>query len=258
MIAIVGILSALLLPAYSAAKASARSISCMNHLRQMGAALQMYAREYNDRYPYWVNPYAPEFDGAVGPANTRYWWAKLLPYYPVNWLSKAYHCPGYRGAVEGEVGNRPPLGSYAYNAHGAAIPGGGYIDPSGGIIILFTNWFGLGPAYSKTSSLRAVSEAQIKAPGEMLAFGESRFLNQKANAYSGGTCDLVCGLLNFPYNRGGDEWAFGEERHGKNYNDLLCDGHVSAMNPWVLFNPTNSARMWNYDHEPHSELWVPQ
>jgi hypothetical protein len=37
----------------------------------------------------------------------------------------------------------------------------------------------------------------------------------------------------------------------------ICDGHVAAMNPWVLFNPTNTARMWNYDHEPHSELWQP-
>lgn len=48
-----------------------------------------------------------------------------------------------------------------------------------------------------------------------------------------------------------------EARHGKNYNQLFCDGHVLAMNPWVLFNPTNSALMWNYDHESHPELWVP-
>ncbi|PYI88990.1 MAG: hypothetical protein DME26_02295 [Verrucomicrobia bacterium] len=51
--------------------------------------------------------------------------------------------------------------------------------------------------------------------------------------------------------------SFDPARHGKNYNQLFCDGHVAAMSPWVLFNPTNSASMWNSDHQPHPELWVP-
>jgi prepilin-type processing-associated H-X9-DG protein len=46
------------------------------------------------------------------------------------------------------------------------------------------------------------------------------------------------------------------QRHGKNYNQLFCDGHVAAMDPWLLFNPTNSASMWNRDHQPHPELWI--
>jgi hypothetical protein len=29
------------------------------------------------------------------------------------------------------------------------------------------------------------------------------------------------------------------------------------MNPWVLFNHTNTAAMWNRDHQPHPELWAP-
>jgi hypothetical protein len=29
------------------------------------------------------------------------------------------------------------------------------------------------------------------------------------------------------------------------------------MNPWVLFNPTNTAPMWNNDHQPHPEMWCP-
>jgi hypothetical protein len=28
------------------------------------------------------------------------------------------------------------------------------------------------------------------------------------------------------------------------------------MNPRILFNPTNSAALWNNDHQPHPELWV--
>jgi hypothetical protein len=84
----------------------------------MGGALQMYVQDHDHRYPYWVNPYDPSLDQAVGAANTRYWWAKLQPYYPVNWTNAAYHCPGYNGLIAGEESPRPPFGSYAYNARG--------------------------------------------------------------------------------------------------------------------------------------------
>jgi len=46
-------------------------------------------------------------------------------------------------------------------------------------------------------------------------------------------------------------------RHGKNYNQLYCDEHVSAMRPELLFNPSNTAAIWNYDHQPHTELSAP-
>ena len=46
-------------------------------------------------------------------------------------------------------------------------------------------------------------------------------------------------------------------RHGKNYNQLFCDGRVRSMDPWLLFNTTNSGAMWNNDHQPHPEFWPP-
>ena len=258
VVTIIGLLSALLLSAISSAKARGCSAVCKNHLRQMGLGLQMYVDENAQRYPHWVNPYAPEFNDAVGPVNTRYWWAKLLPYYPVNWLDKAYHCPGYKGAIAGEISPRPPLGSYAYNGHGVRPAVAGLEDPSRGVSIRFPPAnFGLGPAYRRGAPWRAVSEAQIVAPSEMLAIGESRFLNKRVNGYLGGECDLESGHLNFPYNGAGDEYAFGEKRHGERYNQLFCDGHVSAMDPWILFDPRKSASMWNYDNQPHPELWWP-
>ncbi len=64
----------------------------------------------------------------------------------------------------------------------------------------------------------------------------------------------MCGLLSWNGNR---SYAFDPKRHGKTYNQLFCDGHVTAMDPWVLFNPTNSASKWNKDHQPHPECWVP-
>ena len=243
VIAIIAILVALLLPALSSAKAHARSTVCKNQLLQMGLALKMYVDEHQERYPYGISPSDPlSFNSS--------WCAKLLPYYPVQWTNAAYHCPGYNGQIREWVGSKHvslgPCGSYAYNHLGV---GRGTNSHTGGL--------GLGLGIVTRTGL-ATSEAQVKVPSAMFAIGESRFLNSEVNGTGygglmgmGGFWGMTCGQLR------SQQYAFDPARHGKNYNQLFCDGHVDAMNPWVLFNPTNTASLWNYDHEPHPELWPP-
>ena len=251
VIAIIGILAALLLPALSAGKAYAHSASCKNHLRQMGAALQMYVDEHEHKYPYYVNPFDPSLDAVVGSANTRYWWAKLYPYYPVKWTTAAYHCPGYSGVFKGEDSDRPPLGSYAYNKWGvSSVPIFG---------VFFNKDLGLGRPMYQSEPHDAVHQSEITTPSEMLSIGESRFLSAQVNEVGGGYDHMVCGWLSWTtrVTGGPRQWAFDPTRHGKKYNQLFCDGHVSSVDPWILFNPTNSAPMWNRDHQPHPESWIP-
>ena len=252
-IAIIAVLAALLLPALAMAKSQARSTTCKNHLHQMGLALQMYVNDHENKYPSYVNPSDPSLDSVIGPLNTRYWWAKLLPYDPAKWTNVTYHCPGYKGAITGEVKNTRPYGCYAYNGEGVSSGWQGFpFDPQ----------FGLGPqTYTINYALHpraAVPDHRIMAPSEMIAIGESRFLNAKANGFPGGFDELRCGcLVTGPPHFRDPAYLFEPARHGKNYNLLLCDGHIAAMNPWVLFNPTNTAAMWNSDHQPHPELWTP-
>lgn len=264
VIAIIGILAALLLPVLSRAKADARSTTCKARLHQMGLALQSYVNENAARYPsYYSGSRDPSLNASVGSPNTRFWWAKLAAYYPLKWTDPIYHCPGYRGVIGGleitnrSVGNGPPFGGYAYNANGVSMPGFGRpYNPDLGLGLLPPS-VRLNGSYEWGRS--PAPENRIVVPSEMFSIGESRFVSPAVNGMIGGPDLLRCGLMNWQGSnwQGSFNFRFDPARHGKTYNQLFCDGHIAALSPWILFNPTNTAPMWNSDHQPHPELWVP-
>ena len=240
VIAIVCVLASLLLPALSAAMSRAKATACKNHLRNMGQALKMYVDDHLSRYPYYLG-LPGDSHGDAGLHGRVYWSSQLVPYYPIHWSNLTFHCPGYRGVNWGPgyfAGAIERLGSYAYNYDGVRVG-----SPLPG-------HFGIGPVVF-WKNVTAVSEAQIKVPSEMFTIGESRFYSADVNQCPGGLDYMICGQLKEPPR------AFHVGRHGKNYNQLFCDGHVTGIDPWTLFNPTNTASMWNYDHQPHPELWMP-
>ncbi|MCC7517550.1 MAG: prepilin-type N-terminal cleavage/methylation domain-containing protein [Verrucomicrobiae bacterium] len=82
VIAIIAILAALLTPALSNARESARKMHCASNLQQMGLAFSLYANDYED----WINPCSargPHPDN--GALSTRPWWerfSRIGPYSP--------------------------------------------------------------------------------------------------------------------------------------------------------------------------------
>lgn len=63
VIAIIAVLAGLLFPVFMTARAKAREISCVSNLRQVGLAIRMYAQDYDELYPWAVDPtdkYTPE------------------------------------------------------------------------------------------------------------------------------------------------------------------------------------------------------
>lgn len=86
VIAIIAILASMLLPALSQAKAKGKGIKCINNLKQIGYAMQMYSQDNEDMIPR---------------GNGYPWFMVYMPYLPENGTEqdftrvKIFKCPSY-------------------------------------------------------------------------------------------------------------------------------------------------------------------
>ena len=86
VIAIIGLLMALLLPAIQVARDAARRTSCVNNLRQIGAAVHMY-HDSHSAFP----PGGYSFGVCCNPNNYTSWAIQILPYLDHRNLYDSYH-----------------------------------------------------------------------------------------------------------------------------------------------------------------------
>jgi len=182
-----------------------------------------------DAYGDFTQPSGSGPNGYVG----IYWSSRLIPYYHLNWTNAASHCPGYKGPI---TGPHPAgrYGSYGYNVCGSLVQQFGV--SLGNLGLCDSGYFDSGHA--------AISEAQVKVPSEMIAMADSYYINELGGIDIGAGGGLLGGAT-----------ILDPARHGKTFNQVYCDGHVGAMPSSVLFNRTNSATLWNRDHQPHPEYW---
>jgi prepilin-type N-terminal cleavage/methylation domain-containing protein len=247
VIAIIAILAAMLLPALTRAKQQANSTVCKNHLKQMGLGVQLYLNDNRDYYPYFQT-----FDtGSQTYIGT--WERAIEPYYPLKWTNVSYHCPGYKGPISEHYSGftNDFVGSYAYNAYAVNDP----LGFGGTNVWLGLGWLGfISPVGNILPRGHALSTrlSDIRSPSGMFAIGDARLLKQQGGypPWPGIDCALVGleqNVINAP-----DPLV-----HGRNYNQVCCDGHVEAMTPSILFDPRKTAVWWNNDHQPHPEFWGP-
>ena len=79
VIAIIGILIALLLSAVQAAREAARRTQCSNNLRQIGLAVQKYENSYSE-----LPPGGLPTNKSPGPGYGHSWWVRIMPQLELN------------------------------------------------------------------------------------------------------------------------------------------------------------------------------
>lgn len=240
VIAIVAILASLLLPALGRAKTAARTAQCMSNLRQIGTGLLLYVGDYS-AYPGGIT-------WGLGTGDGTWVW-HLRPYTGAEWTNQLYRCAdnfvkrtaggGYRYEhfpTEVLTEFIPNERDYDYNSDGF---GGG----------------GLGAVGGADYSSSRVREAEVLAPAEMLAFGDSVLPGYPGRG-SASRFSPHLFHLNEQFADSAKRERAQARRHAGKFNTVFVDGHAERFSTKLLFQlaPKVISR-WNRDNQPHPEAW---
>jgi prepilin-type processing-associated H-X9-DG protein/prepilin-type N-terminal cleavage/methylation domain-containing protein len=203
VIGVIALLIAILLPALSSARESAKAVSCLSNLRQLATAAHAYAVEHQGSFP--IAQYAADHpDVAYGYAwdftlvldkatMTRSLRPGLL--WPANTEARVQQCP----AFEGRSGTlMDPYTGYNYNTS--------YIGRGQGELIV---------APAKVSQVRSPSMTALFGDGEWSGGANKYMRSPKFSPSDSHVGGRHAGAQGF--------------RHRKRTNVAFCDGHAEAL-----------------------------
>jgi len=136
VIAIIGILAALLLPTLAASKQRALSAQCLSNVRQIGLGMTIYAQESHELYP--------ESGGTIlwdqiDPETQKPgWMQQLLPYTK---STNIYRCPSDRKSQFSDFNGTRAV--YVANTNFGPIDGNQVKFPSAQVLSGDTLWTGI-------------------------------------------------------------------------------------------------------------------
>jgi prepilin-type processing-associated H-X9-DG protein/prepilin-type N-terminal cleavage/methylation domain-containing protein len=251
VIAIIGILAALLLATVAQARGKALQIQCANNVRQLGLALRGFVTD-NHVYPLFIN---------IGSRNGNY------PEHNASWEAALQHSELSTATNRASSGRYLSQGvwkcpaafkphsfptnrfyiSYGYNAYGMSAQ-------------TDTNSLGVGGHYvwdfphNTHWPAPPMNENEIVRPSEMMAIGDGF---EGGNGIVRDAVSTLWRTYGLTDDLGSTKRSYA--RHQGKANVVFCDGHVESPRLQFLFEDTSDAALsrWNRDHLPHREKLSP-
>jgi prepilin-type N-terminal cleavage/methylation domain-containing protein/prepilin-type processing-associated H-X9-DG protein len=206
VIAVIAILAAILLPTLGQAKLSARRMTCVNNLRQLGLASQMY----------WDDHDGDAFRYILGATNggTIYWFGWIEPWVPGNEGQRAFDATA--GILYPYLGGRGvevcPSLNYNSRLFKAKATGAAY-------------GYGYNLHLSAPATQPAVKISQVVRPADIAQLADAGQINDFQDPASSDNPLIE----EFYYIN--DTEPTVHFRHRRRANVLYCDGHVDAESP---------------------------
>jgi prepilin-type processing-associated H-X9-DG protein len=257
IIAIIAILAAILLPVLEKAEARAKQTSCMNNMRQIGIALNIYPGDYNHQYPNCLNP---------GGAGYYVWQPRLMDLMATR---NAFFCPAAlpqsawdlkaNNTVQQIIGENGKLDKYGLvtGAGGSSYANQGTRFSLGyndwGLNLGWSTCLGMGGDVSGNANI--VTESMIRHPSDMIAVADVRSDTPAGSIqYNANTTPLTSWIV---ANDQDPPWypQVPCNRHSYRTDIVFADGHVEGPRRNDVIDPNNNIwrARWNNDNDPHTE-----
>ncbi len=239
VVAIIGILAALLFPALARAKIKANSMACQSNLRQLALMLQLYV-DNEGHYPSAYGAGGANWQYAIGARKIR---SSSGPVPPKSGEVEhsAAHCPTAPKESQTEF-VRP---SYGYNAFDGSPQFDPSRDPEFGR--------GLGGAPGGGIIRVVVPETAVVNPSDTYAIGDSFASTQFGQiVYGNGHIGRDWVLVDGPSAYFSETEKAAQKRHGGMLNVVLCDGHVESLTikNFLLSKEDRWKRRWHNQNIP--------
>jgi prepilin-type N-terminal cleavage/methylation domain-containing protein/prepilin-type processing-associated H-X9-DG protein len=234
VIALIGIIAAILFPVFARVRESARRSSCQSNLKQIGLGIAQYVQDNDERMPFIFQDYRTTGYKGLG-SNYQYqtWSSEIYPYVKSTQL---FFCPS--DSESRKKTNANMSSQYFKEISGDDTAGmiqsyGGnamYINPSSTPLLApFSSYRGGNPGDFSSYYMQVRNVASIEAPTTTVLVTE--VLWSDAATYGG---YKVTSLSSLDTSKSPPQLGNVVARHLETTNVLFCDGHVKAMNLQTL------------------------